>query len=108
MLNATGITAALTTSTPYVTILQSESTYPNLSALGGSGTNTAPFLFSIASDAPCPLAINFTLTVSYTGGASASQSIYLHDSGAAADHYFFNGRHRRPDARSEFPPPLAQ
>jgi len=70
VLGATGITSTLTTSTPGVTITQGTSAYPNLPALGGSGTNTTPFLFTVPIDALCPLTINFTLTVSYTGGAS--------------------------------------
>src|SRR5262245_38436125 len=72
VLGATGITATLTTSTPGVIINQpATSAYPNLPPLGGSGTNAAPLLFSLTGDAPCSLTINFTLTVSYTGGASA-------------------------------------
>jgi hypothetical protein len=74
VLDATSITAALTTSTPGVTITQGASGYPNLPALGGA--STAPFLFTIASDVPCPLTINFTLTVIYTGGASASPKVF--------------------------------
>ena len=71
VLNATGITATLTTLTPGVTITQpGASAYPNLPALGGSGTNAAPFIFTLPVDALCPLTINFTLTVSYMGGAS--------------------------------------
>src|SRR5262245_34675008 len=70
VLGATGVTATLTSSTPGVTIAQGTSAYPDLPALGGSGTNTAPFLFNVPIDAPCQLTINFTLTVSYTGGAS--------------------------------------
>src|SRR5262249_44067916 len=71
VMDATSITSSLTTSTPGVTITQpNTSAYPNLPALGGSGTNTTPFLFTVASNAPCPLTINFTLTVNYTGGTS--------------------------------------
>jgi Subtilase family len=76
LLDATGITATLTTSTPSVTITQGASAYPDLPALGGSGTNAAPFLFDVASNAPCPPTINFTLTVSYTGGANANPKVF--------------------------------
>jgi hypothetical protein len=72
---ATGITATLTTSNPLVTITQGTSAYPDLPAPNGGGTNTTPFLFTLASNAPCPLTIDFTLTVSYTGGPSASPKI---------------------------------
>ncbi len=76
VLGATGITATLTTSTPGVTITQGTSAYPDLPALGGSGTNTSPFLFDVDTNAPCPLTVNFTLTVSYTGGATGSPKVF--------------------------------
>ena len=67
--DATGITAALTTSTPGVTITQPGiSPYPDLAAGTGVATNTVPFTFTVASDAACGLTINFILTVNYTGG----------------------------------------
>jgi uncharacterized repeat protein (TIGR01451 family) len=67
--DATGITAALTTSTPGVTITQpGTSAYPDLAAGSGIATNSIPFTFTVASDAACGLAINFTVTVNYTGG----------------------------------------
>ncbi|HWF06398.1 MAG TPA: hypothetical protein VHA06_22100, partial [Candidatus Angelobacter sp.] len=69
VVDATGITTTLTTSTPGVTItLPGTSAYPNLTALGGAGTNATPFTFTVASNADCALNINFTLTVNYTGG----------------------------------------
>ena len=75
--NATGITATLSTSTPGVTILNTFApdalAYPNLPAAVGTGTNTTPFRFGLASTFPCGAPINFTLTVNYTGGATASQ-----------------------------------
>lgn len=77
VLDATGVTASLTTSTPGVIITQPATAgYPNLPALGGLGTSAAPFLFTLASDAPCPLTINFTLTVSYTGGSTANPKAF--------------------------------
>ena len=67
--DATAISAALTTSTPGVTITQpGTSAYPDLAAGTGIATNTTPFTFTVASDAACGLTINFTLTVNYTGG----------------------------------------
>ncbi|HEY2113663.1 MAG TPA: S8 family serine peptidase [Candidatus Angelobacter sp.] len=69
VVDATGITAALTTSTPGVAITQpGASAYPDLAAGSGTATNTIPFTFTVASDAACGLTINFTLTVNYTGG----------------------------------------
>jgi hypothetical protein len=67
--NATGITATLTTSTPGVTVtLPGTTTYPDLAANGGAGTNATPFTFTVASNAACALDINFTLILDYTGG----------------------------------------
>lgn len=69
LLAATGITATLTTSTPSVTItLPNTSGYPDLPAGTGTGNNLSPFTFTLASNTPCALLINFTLTVTYTGG----------------------------------------
>ncbi|HEY7181700.1 MAG TPA: post-COAP-1 domain-containing protein, partial [Blastocatellia bacterium] len=77
VLDATGVTATLATSTPGVIITQpSVFGYPNLPALGGTGTSPAPFLFTVASEAPCPLVINFTLTVNYTGGAITGPKVF--------------------------------
>jgi hypothetical protein len=73
VLDATGIMATLTTSTPGVTITQGTSAYPDLPAFVGSGMNATPFLFDVDTNAPCPLMINFTLTVSYTGGATGTK-----------------------------------
>ena len=69
IVDATGITATLTTATPGVTItLPGTSTYPDLAAGTGVANNITPFTFTVASDAACSLTINFTLTVNYTGG----------------------------------------
>lgn len=62
---ATGISASLTTSTPGVTITQGTSNYPDIPPAGGSATNATPFIFSLDADAPCGLAVSFTLTVTY-------------------------------------------
>ncbi len=68
VVNATGITATLTTTTPGVRVtLPGTSAYPNI-AVGATGVNTTPFRFTVLSTAACPLTINFTLTVTYTGG----------------------------------------
>jgi hypothetical protein len=66
--NATGVSATLTTSTPGVTVtLPGTSAYPNI-PMGGTGVNATPFRFTLASNAPCPLTVNFTLTITHTGG----------------------------------------
>ncbi len=66
---ATGISAVLTTSTPGVTIVSGSSTYPDL-AVSASGNNATPYVFHVTGAANCGSVINFTLTVTYTGGAS--------------------------------------
>jgi Subtilase family len=69
LVNATGVTATLTTPTPGVTVtLPGASAYPNLVAGSGAAINAAPFTFTVQSDAACALVIHFTLTVNYTGG----------------------------------------
>lgn len=69
--DATGVSTTLTTSTPGITIqTPNTSAYPDLAAAGGNALNLSPFRFTVASDVPCPLLVNFTLTVNYTGGPS--------------------------------------
>jgi hypothetical protein len=67
---ATNITATLTTTTPGVTVkTPGTSAYPNI-PVNGTGTNTTPFEFFVDPSVSCTQAIDFTLTVSYTGGTS--------------------------------------
>jgi len=66
---ATVISAVLATTTAGVTVEGPAATYPDIPALG-SATNTLPFLFSLATGLPCPLTVDFTLTVTYSGGPS--------------------------------------
>jgi uncharacterized repeat protein (TIGR01451 family) len=65
---ATNVVATLTTSTPGVTIQNPNSRAYGDIPVNGSATNTVPFAFSVASSAPCPLTVNFTLTVTFGGG----------------------------------------
>jgi uncharacterized repeat protein (TIGR01451 family)/fimbrial isopeptide formation D2 family protein len=71
--NATNISAVLTTSTPGVTIVSGASAYPNL-APGASANNTTPYAFMVTGVVPCGGTIQFTLTVTYTGGLSSPQT----------------------------------
>ena len=73
LLDATGINATLTSSTPGVTILNSSSAYPNLAASIGSSTSSTPFSVSLNSSMPADPKVNFTLTINYSGGHNASQ-----------------------------------
>ena len=69
VVDATAISAALTTTTPGVTItMPNSSTYASLPKLTGAGNNLTPFSFTLASDYPCGQAIDFVLTVAYAGG----------------------------------------
>jgi uncharacterized repeat protein (TIGR01451 family) len=66
---ATGINAILSSSTPGVTVPANASAYPNL-APSASGNNVTPFTFIVGPTVPCGATLNFTLTVTYTGGGS--------------------------------------
>jgi|SRR5882672_6946669 len=71
VVDATGISASLTSNTAGVTIAQPNvSAYANLPKLTGAGSNLSPFTFTLASDYPCGQAIDFALSVTYTGGPS--------------------------------------
>jgi hypothetical protein len=75
LLNATGITTTLATTTPGVNILNNTSAYADLAATSGTGTNVLPFSFSLATNSAVDVTITFTLTVNYTGGWNPSQVI---------------------------------
>jgi hypothetical protein len=64
---ATDVSAHLSTSTPGVTITQSNSPYPDI-AIDATATNSV--LFSVSTDPSfvCGTTINFTLTITFTGG----------------------------------------
>ncbi|HSB09837.1 MAG TPA: HYR domain-containing protein [Blastocatellia bacterium] len=71
VVNATMISATLATSTPGITVHSPNvSAYPDLAALGGTGSNATLYRFTIASNVTCPTTINFTLTATFTGGGS--------------------------------------
>jgi subtilisin-like proprotein convertase family protein len=55
-----GFAATLSTATPGVTLLQATSSYSALSP-GGSGTNTAPFVYRVGKNAPCGTMIQFSI-----------------------------------------------
>ncbi len=69
VLNATGITATLASTTAGVTVLSpNTSSYANITAGTTGGTNLSPFKFVLASNFGCATTINFTLTVNYATG----------------------------------------
>lgn len=73
--DAAAVSATLATSTTGVTIsAPATRSYPNIAKAVGTGTNTSPYQFSLASNFPCGGSVNFALTVNYTGGSAASQT----------------------------------
>jgi uncharacterized repeat protein (TIGR01451 family) len=80
--NATAISAVLTTSTPGVTIVSGNSAYPDL-APAASGNNTTPYTFAVGPAFACGNVIDFTLTVTYTGGPSPQVFTFSIGTGAA-------------------------
>ena len=67
--NASVISAVLTTSTPQVSIAQGSSPYADIAA-GGSQINGTPFQISTTAAAANGTTVDFTLTVTYSGGGS--------------------------------------
>jgi Subtilase family len=82
-ITATNVTATLSTSSPYVKVMEpAMRSYGTIAAgavVNGSGANGAtPWAFTVASDAPCGLTIDFVLTVSFTSsGPITSRVIHL-------------------------------
>lgn len=70
VVNATGVAAVLSTSTPGVTITSAASAYPDIASGGGVQSPNTIYAFSVSGSAPCPSTIAFVLTVTYTGGPS--------------------------------------
>ncbi|HEU4391287.1 MAG TPA: S8 family serine peptidase, partial [Blastocatellia bacterium] len=69
VVNAAGVTATLSTATPGVTLLSTSSTYPNITAPSGAAVNAVPYTFALSATATCPLSIDFTMTINFSGGA---------------------------------------
>jgi hypothetical protein len=66
----TAITAKLTTTTPGVTIVDSNSSYAD-KAIDESGTNTTPFKISVATTFTCGTEIALSLNLTYAGGTKS-------------------------------------
>ena len=62
--------ATLTTLTPGVTITNATSTFATILGLGGTGSNTTPFAFTLSPDSICGLAPEFNLTATYNSPVS--------------------------------------
>ena len=70
----TAISATLTTTTPGVTVVDGNSTYPDM-PIDASGTNATPFKISVANTFVCGTEIALSLNLTY---ASGSKSISVH------------------------------
>jgi subtilisin-like proprotein convertase family protein len=66
---ATSVNAVLSSSTPGISITTASSPYPNI-APAASANNSTPFVFTVGSSLTCGAAIDFTLTVTDSGGPS--------------------------------------
>ena len=64
---ATNVIATLTTTTPGVSVVQTNSRYPNI-AVGMTATNTTAFRISASPSFVCSTNVNLTLTLGYGGG----------------------------------------
>ena len=66
---ATGISAALSSSTPGVIVMQpGVSAYPDMPVGTGPQSNLSPFVFALADNVACGTLAQFALTVTYSGG----------------------------------------
>src|SRR5436190_21933685 len=63
----TGISATLTTTTPGVTAVDGNATYPDM-AIDASGTNATPFKISVSNTFTCGTPIALSLNLIYAAG----------------------------------------
>jgi hypothetical protein len=73
---ATGVAGTLSTSTPGVSIANSSVSFPNL-AVGASGTNATPVGITAGSGLACGTRADFTLNLSYAGGAAGGSPVSI-------------------------------
>ncbi|PYJ67458.1 MAG: hypothetical protein DME76_15180, partial [Verrucomicrobia bacterium] len=66
----TGISATLTTTTPGVTVVDGNSTYPDM-LIDGSSTNAMPFKISISDTFACGTPIALSLNLTYASGSKS-------------------------------------
>lgn len=80
--NATAINAVLSTTTPGISIYSANSSYADL-AVGATAANDRAYVFNVGPGASCGQAIDFILTVTYTGGSSPQAFNYSVSVGSA-------------------------
>jgi hypothetical protein len=65
--NATGVSATLTTTTAGVTVIQGNSSYPNM-VIDATGTNSTPFQIQTSASFACGTDIEFDLNLTFPNG----------------------------------------
>ena len=90
---ATTVSAALSTTTPGVSIQPITNAYPDITANGGIQNSITPFQISTDNSLACFTNIDLTLTVQYSGGGSPQVFTFSLPVGQAADpnYTFSNG-----------------
>ena len=75
VVSATGVSATISTTSNGVSILNPTSALANIPA-GGSASNSTPLTFGIASSVACGTAINFTITITFSGAPSPIVDVF--------------------------------
>ncbi len=70
--NAVNLAGLLTTNDPYVTITQNATTYPTITALGGTGTSQTAYQFDVATNCPLEYTATFVEHLTADGGYADS------------------------------------
>ena len=71
---ARNVRATLASSSPYVTVTQATSFYPDV-APGAAAFNVTPFAFSVSSAAPCGTKLAFSLTLTFSGVGTSPRGL---------------------------------
>ncbi|MEJ7737987.1 MAG: choice-of-anchor Q domain-containing protein [Chitinophagaceae bacterium] len=73
LVEATGVNATISTTTPGVTIIQSTAAYGSIAPSGNALNTATPFTFVVNSSVPCGTTITFTIIVTFGGGGPSPQ-----------------------------------
>ncbi len=73
--NATNMVGVLSTTDANITVTQNTSTYPTITALGGTGTSLTDYEFTI--DAECPLYTQVQFALDLSDGGDYSDTLYF-------------------------------
>jgi hypothetical protein len=84
MVGATNVTGTLSTSTPGVTVTTATAGFPDMAALGGTGTSIAPhFAVHVDGAVTCVTTVNFVLHTVTTENPTGSDSYFTMNVGQA-------------------------